>query len=185
MNIKYVKKRILFCFIIFLFGCSNHVDSNITDDFIKKIAVVDDTLPSKYVQYNLYVKTNKDLILVTNVNFLNALYKKYYQDNFKNFYSFLQATLKHGFKIENKIAINYEYQTFNENSNIMNLGTNVIIEKYFQYNNNNNKERCFFYAKDLSQNDIQTILYRMFLEGYLISFNDYEGSYIIKKYESI
>jgi len=182
MSTKYVKNLILFSFIILLFGCSKKVDSNITDDFIKKVAVVDAVLPSKYVQYNLYVQTNKDLILVTNVNFLNVLYKEYYQNKFIDFQGFLQATLKQGFKIENKIAVNYEYQTFNKNSNIMKLAINVIIEKHFQHNDNN-EERYFFYPKNLSTNDIQTVLYKMFLEGYLISFDDYGGKYNIVKYK--
>jgi hypothetical protein len=180
---KYKKSIFIFWVIAFaIVGCEQGPSSNISNSFIEKIAVIEKPLPSKYVGYNLYVKTDKASTFVTNVNFLNIIYTDHYQNSFKDFYSFLYALLKQNFQINADIAVKYEYQTFIENPKIMELSTESIIGKYFEQDIS--KKKYYFYPKALSISDAQTILYKMFLEGYLISFDDYGGKYNIVKYKN-
>ncbi|MCD1117861.1 hypothetical protein [Chryseobacterium turcicum] len=178
-----MKSKVIFFAFVLIIGCSKSQSSSpsISDVFIEKIALVEESLPSKYVVYNLYVKTDNSLILVTNVNFLNTLYNEHYKNRFKDFHSFLQMSLRQSFEINTEIAAKYKYQTFTVNPEIMKLSTKFIIEKYFQQTDI--KEKYYFYSKGFSTSDMQTILYKMFLEGYMISFDDYGGKYNIIKFK--
>ena len=69
-----VYKLLIFSGMLLILGCSRPLDSKVSDNFINEISVVDEAFPSKFVGYNLYVKTNENLIFVSNVNFLHLIY---------------------------------------------------------------------------------------------------------------
>ncbi|HIC8756509.1 hypothetical protein CMU59_18150 [Elizabethkingia anophelis] len=176
--------NILLVFII-LTSCSKPKSNvQINDTFIREISKVDNknvlNVPENATKH-LYVCLDNNKIFVTNVLELYDWYSNY-QDKSKDFYTFLDNVLNQRFKLKSAIATKYEYQSFTVNPNIMRASSESIIEKYFEQNES--KEKYYFYPKSLSADDTQTILYKMFLEGYLISFDDYAGSYIVKKYQS-
>ncbi|OPB87734.1 hypothetical protein [Elizabethkingia occulta] len=182
MNFLKFGINILLVFII-LTSCSK-LKSNvqINDTFIREISKVDNknvlNVPENATKH-LYVCLDNNKIFVTNVLELYDWYSNY-EDKSKDFYTFLDNVLNQRSKLKSAIATKYEYGAFTVNPNIMKLSSEAVIGKYFEQNES--KEKYYFYPKILSADDTQTILYKMFLEGYLISFNDYAGNYIIEKY---
>ncbi|REC60911.1 hypothetical protein DRF65_17900 [Chryseobacterium pennae] len=174
-----MKKIIKFLFVGLFFiiiSCNKKVE--LSDDFIKNLSNVNSNIPSPYVQYNLYLKTMDNNIFETNVKFLSDIYIKYYNNDYKDFYDFLKIALKQKLKIKNSVANHYEYGIFSESSKIVELSNKEIIKKYFIIG----EDVFYFYPKNISIEEKKTILYKMFLDGYLITFDDYAGKYIIKKY---
>ncbi|MDR2229429.1 MAG: hypothetical protein LBE39_08145 [Flavobacteriaceae bacterium] len=164
---------------LLLIACQKKI---VSEGFIRKLAKTDNknilNIPDNATNH-LYVCLDNNKIFVTNVLELYDWYSNY-EDKSKDFYTFLDNVLNQRFKLKSTIATKYEYQSFTVNPNIMKLSSEVIIGKYFEQNES--KEKYYFYPKSLSADDTQTILYKMFLEGYLISLNDYVGNYIIEKY---
>lgn len=174
----YCKNLICLSVFILILNCSRSSDSKVSDQFIAKLSVTDDSLPSPYVGYNLYVKTNNDSVIVSNVNSLHEIYSDHYQTEFKDFHSFLTALLKNNFKISEGAVSNHNYGAFLSDKKITGLPVESIVKKYFDQDKNSKK--YYFYPQTLSYNTKQTILYKMFLDGYLVSFDDYGGKFIIE-----
>ncbi|AQX00537.1 hypothetical protein HZP84_13100 [Elizabethkingia anophelis] len=177
--INYISALIIIS--LLLIACQKKI---VSEGFVRKLAKIDNknvlNVPENATNY-LYVCLDNNKIFVTNVLELYDWYSNY-QDKSKDFYTFLDNVLNQRFKLKSAIATKYEYQSFTVNPNIMRASSESITEKYFEQNES--KEKYYFYPKSLSADDTQTILYKMFLEGYLISFDDYAGSYIVKKYQS-
>lgn len=167
---------------LLILGCSRPLDSKVSDNFINEISVVDEAFPSKFVGYNLYVKTNENLIFVSNVNFLHLIYKDFYQQRFKDFRSFLLAIFKNNFELKAQEIKGYEYGIFKPDEEILALSAESISYKYLI--KTQQAEKFYFNDQNESYERKQTIFYKMFLEGYLISFDDYGASFIIEKYSS-
>ncbi|HAT3998201.1 hypothetical protein [Elizabethkingia anophelis] len=168
---------------LLLIACQKKI---VSEGFVRKLAKIDNNnnnnnilnVPENATNH-LFVCLDNNKIFVTNVLELYNWYSNY-EDKSKDFYTFLDKVLNQRFKLKSVIATKYEYGAFTVNSNIMRLSSEAIIGKYFEQNES--KEKYYFYPKSLSADDTQTMLYKMFLEGYLISFNDYAGNYIIEKY---
>ncbi|CAM3453189.1 hypothetical protein ELOC111193_05705 [Elizabethkingia occulta] len=164
---------------LLLIACQKKI---VSEGFIRKLAKIDNknilNIPENATNH-LYVCLDNNKIFVTNVLELYDWYSNY-EDKSKDFYTFLDNVLNQRSKLKSAIATKYEYGAFTVNPNIMKLSSEAVIGKYFEQNES--KEKYYFYPKILSADDTQTILYKMFLEGYLISFNDYAGNYIIEKY---
>lgn len=176
-----MKKKIsIFISLFSIIVACNKKTIKISDGFIKDISNTNPHVPSAYVEYNLYLRTDNNSIFETNITFLNDIYINHYKERYNNLYGFLQVALKQNFVIENSVASKYEYMIFNEDPNIDKLSSEEIIKEYFV--KDNEVDEYFFYPKNLSVNKIKTVLYKMFLDGYLITFDDYGGKYEIKKY---
>ncbi|RMZ59695.1 hypothetical protein D1632_08710 [Chryseobacterium nematophagum] len=80
---------------------------------------------------------------------------------------------------ENQVKKN-EKIIFSLDNQILHSSSNQLEKKYL---NKINHKTYSFYPKNINLNKRQTILYKMFLNDFLISFNDYEGKYIITKYK--
>ena len=174
-------KKTSFIFLIFflLLGCRKKIVDN---NFINELSKID-TKNKFYIPENattyLYVNLDNNKIFATNSLELYDWYKNYCESEYKSYYRFLDSVLNKKTKLKSSIAKNYRYQVFTENPKIMELSVVDIIKNYFQCD----KQNYFFYPKNLSMNDTQTVLYKMFLEGYLISFDDYGGKYNIAKHK--
>lgn len=162
-----------------LLGCQKKIVDN---NFLSELSKIDNEnkfyVPKNATTY-LFVSLDNNKIFATNSLELYDWYKNYCKSEYKSYYSFLDSVLNKKTKLKSSIAKNYRYQVFTENSQIMQLSVTDIIKDYFQ----GDKQNYYFYPKNLSTNDIQTVLYKIFLEGYLISFDDYGGKYNIVKYK--
>lgn len=172
-------KKILF-FLLFLVVLTCNKSSHfINEEFVNKISINQDaSLPSAFVKYNLYVKVSENSILETNVKFLSDIYNSHFKDKYKDFRSFLDSALNQNLIISVDISSQYEYGIFNIDNKVVNLSSKQIINKYLKVEKNN---KYYFYPKQISASEIRTILYKLFLDNYLISFDDYGGKYIITK----
>lgn len=174
------KSRFIPLIFFLLLGCQKKiVDHNLINELSKIDNKNDFYIPENATTY-LYVSLDNNKTFVTNSLELYDWYKNYLDSEYKSYYSFLECVLNKKIKLKSSIAINYRYQIFTEKSEIMKLSVKDIIKTYFQCN----KQYYYFYPKNLSINDIQTVLYKMFLDGYLIHFDDYGGKYNIVKYRN-
>ena len=164
-------------FVVFWCNKSSHF---IGEEFTKKISINQDTsLPSAFVKSNLYVKVSENSILETNVKFLSDIYNNHFKDQYKDFHDFLDSALNQNLIIPIDISTQYEYRIFNIDNEIVKLSNKNIIMQYLKAE----KGKYYFYPRQLNSDKIQTILYKLFLDNYLISFDDYGGKYIITKYK--
>ena len=171
-------KKILFSILLIIL-CCNKKSHFINENFTKKISVNQEGgIPSRFVKYNLYVKVSKNSILETNVKFLSDIYSDHYKDKYKTFYDFLDSALNQNIVIPKDISRQYEYGIFNIDDTIVDLSSKQIIDKYLKVEKDN---KYYLYPKQMNANEIQTILYKLFLDNYLISYDDYGGKYIIAK----
>lgn len=171
------KSSILLMFFLLL-GCQK---ATVDHRFLSELSKIDSEnkfyVPKNATTY-LYVSLDNNEMFATNSLELYDWYKNYCESDYKNYYSFLDSVLNKKTKLKSSIAKNYRYQVFTQNPQIMQQSLTDIIKNYFQ----GDKKKYFLYPKNLSMNDTQTVLYKMFLEGYLISFDDYGGKYNIVKY---
>ena len=85
-------------------------------------------------------------------------------------------------KINLKVNQIYKYEaiTFSLDSQIIQVSNHHVETQYLK---KINEETFYFYPKDSALNQVQTILYKMYLDNYLISYDDYAGKYIITKFK--
>lgn len=184
MILKFNSKHILFLFLI-LISCSKS-NIHISNKFIKEISTINSVNSEGEVSFVpenatslLYLKLDNNRMASTNAMELQYIYKNYYKNNYTSFYDFLNKTLNQEISLRANQIQRYEFIIFDLDYKIMKIPINQVKKQYLK---NIDKETYYFYPRDIALNPKQTILYKMFLDGYLISFDDYGGNYFIKKY---
>jgi hypothetical protein len=175
--------RFLFLSILVFTSCTKF---NINDKFIKEIAIIDNDKKNGPIAYIpekatnlLYLKLNNGKMICTNSLELQSIYVNYYKKDYQTFYAFLDKVLNQKININSDFANKIDAITFDLEEDIVDKSNEMIQKKYFDKNN----DKYYFYPKNLPLNERQTILYKMFIDNYLISFDDYGGKYIITKYK--
>ncbi|MDE5494230.1 hypothetical protein [Elizabethkingia meningoseptica] len=184
-----MKINITRCLVILALALISCTKSNIdvSDKFIKEISTVDNEdndITKLYIPENatnlLYLKLDNNKMLCMNTLEVKDIYDKSYKKDYKTFYLFLKKALNQ--KID--ISINHIERNnviiFDLENNILNKSNDLIKKEYLKKIDNDN---YYFAPGSISLNQKQTVLYKMFIDNYLISFDDYSGNYMIKKYQ--
>lgn len=176
---------LLLLFVFVLYSC-NKSNIHISDKMIKEIASINDENKDNSVSYIpevatnlLYSKLTNGKIVCTNALELESVYIDYYKDNYKTYYDFLTETLNQRININPNQIQKMDIIVFELDKSVLNKSNDMIKREYFERNG----KIYSFYSKKMSLDQKQTILYKMFIDNYLISFDDYDGKYIITKYE--
>lgn len=172
---------LLFCFVLTTCNKSN---IHISDKIIKEIAFTDNESQDGSLSYIpekasnlLYLKLSNGKILCTNALELRTVYIDYYRKNYKTFYAFLKEALNQRININPNQIQKIDNVTFDLEKSILNKPNDMIEREYFKRNG----MIYSFFPKKMSLNQKQSILYKMFIHNYLITFDDYQGKYIITK----
>ncbi|MCJ8155258.1 hypothetical protein MKJ01_15950 [Chryseobacterium sp. SSA4.19] len=180
-NLIYYYRFILF--IMLWVSCKNESNREV---FIEKLSAIQNGLPSPYFNYYLYFKTDNDKILEANIDSIYAIYKIYYIKKYQNFNSYLISIME-GRELVREIYINnvketgdYLLNVEDINKNIEEMSVEEIERKYLK----SEKQSFILATGNVTAMESRNILYKMFFNGYIISFSDYGGYYLIKKYES-
>lgn len=185
LDLKFNVKIVFLLLVFVLVSCSKS-EIYINDNLIKEISTIDNEsndgvsyIPDKATNL-LYLKLDNNKMISTNALELQDIYHKYYKNDYKTFYDFLNKVLKQKISLKTNQLQNYKLIMFRLDDKIMHFSTNQIEKKYLKKVNN---ETFNFYPKDITLDQYQTILYKIFLDNYLISFDDYAGKYIITRYK--
>ncbi|MDQ0476705.1 hypothetical protein [Chryseobacterium sp. MDT2-18] len=176
-----------FLSIVFILISYSKSEIHINDKLIREISIIDNGNNDSVISYIpekatnlLYLKLDNNKMISINALELQDIYSSYYKNNYKTFYNFLNKALKQEVSLKTNQVQKYEVIMFSLDNNIIQTSANQIEKKYLKKINN---ETFYFYPKDIDLNQNQTILYKMFINNYLISFDDYGGKYIITKYK--
>ncbi|MGE8525838.1 hypothetical protein [Chryseobacterium rhizosphaerae] len=172
----------LLIFLLSPVSCKNETRNR---KFLDKLSSIQNGLPSPYFNYYLYFKMDNGEILETNIDLVYEVYKSHYSKQYLDFRNFLDdlITQKETLKIADikKYSKNDYFLNISKNEgNIERMDFENIKKTYLE----ETKEQSFIFTpKNLKQTQIRTILYKMFLDGYIISPNDLVGYYNIRKYK--
>ncbi|RQP13141.1 MAG: hypothetical protein EAS48_04380 [Chryseobacterium sp.] len=171
---------------LILVSCSGS-NTGISDKLIKEISTIKETndgvvsiVPENATNL-LYLKLDNNKMASISALELQDIYKHYYKNIYPTFYDFLKKALNQEICLKVSQIQGYELIIFDLEDKIMKTSIDRLEERYFK---KINRETYCFLPKDIALNLKQTILYKMFINGYMINFDDYAGTYIIKKYEN-
>lgn len=167
--------------ITFCFSCKDEIKNSA---FIDKLATIENNPLSPYFSFHLYFKTDNDKIFESNVEGLYVIYKDSHSKNDKNFDVYLKRLFsqKEIIKINDlkKFENGNKFFTLNQIEKNIDLMTIEEIEKKYLEKEN---DSFILVPRKLKSNEIATVLYRMFNNGYVvINQSDLVGYYSIKKY---
>jgi hypothetical protein len=175
-----------FGYLLIITLCCSCKNESKREVFIEKLSAIQNGLPSPYFNYYLYFKTDNDKILEANIDSIYAIYKIYYIKKYQNFNSYL-ISIMGGRELVREIYINnvketgdYLLNVEDINRNIEEMSVEEIERKYLK----SEKQSFILATGNVTAMESRNILYKMFFNGYIISFSDYGGYYLIKKYES-
>lgn len=175
----------LLIILLLSFSCNQEMKNKA---FIDKLSSVQNDLSSPYFNYYLYFKMDNNKILETNIDLVYEMYKVYYSQEYSDFKSYLKKLLngKAIIKTEYAVALKNERDFLvnisDIDNNIEKMPTENIEKNYL----NLEKVDTFILKTDLIEPiKVKTILYKMFVKNYIITFSDYGGYYNIKKYKEV
>lgn len=175
-----------FGYLLIITLCCSCKNESKREVFIEKLSAIQNGLPSPYFNYYLYFKTDNDKILEANIDSIYTIYKIYYIKKYQNFNSYLISIME-GRELVREIYINNVKETGDYLLNVEDINRNIdemsveeIERKYLK----SEKQSFILATGNVTAMESRNILYKMFFNGYIISFSDYGGYYLIKKYES-
>lgn len=178
---KIIKLSILF--LLLLISCKKDVDNMA---FINKLSSIQNDLPSPYFNYQLYFKVDNGQLLETNVDVIYELYKDKYSHKYISFRDFLIILFNNSKSIKMAEIKKYFGKSYFLNvdkidNNIYEKNIEFLEKKYFK----KKQGTLLLLTKNLNSSQIKTILFKMFLNGYVITLNDYTGYYSVRKYKEL
>ncbi|MBV8328521.1 hypothetical protein [Chryseobacterium sp.] len=170
---------LLFC------SCKNE---KANPEFIEKLSAIENGLPSPYFNYYLFLKTKDGELIETNIIFLYKLYQDHYSQDYKNNFKGFLTDLFSEDKPLKMDDVNlykgkgYLLNIYDIDKKILNMNIEDIKKEYLQ-----SEQESFILIPNKVANisSLKTVLYEMFINGYIITINDYGGGYYnIEKYQS-
>jgi hypothetical protein len=156
----------------YLFSCSSKSEPIFNNCEIDLLAQDDSIVPSQYNYFDFFCKGSNKSVAKLQYKEL----KEVYQNQFYNL-----DYADYLFKLLNqKIAINTENRYYFQLDDIIyekykNCDLNVFLSYYCE----KNKNERYKLTKLLSQSELNTFSYLLFINGYFVSFDDYRGVYRI------
>jgi hypothetical protein len=176
--------------LIFLFSFLSCVEKReiIKDNELNKLSDGNYLIPSKNGGLDLYVLSENEEIIITNADYLNFVYDKQYKIKYKNFKEFLSDALNHKIIIKAKCFERIPYKHFSVNKFLEvqynELGFNNFFERYTK--NTSDKDSFILNLKiDNSLDEIETISYYFYLNGYQVIIDDHIPKYFVFKRDKV
>jgi len=183
-----MKQIFVISILIIFFSCTKK-EKIISDDNISKLSEGNYRIPSVFGNLDLYVLLDNNIIIVTNADYLNYVYEKHYMNKFKSYNDFLSRTLNQKFKLNKRVFDNIPFKIFKINEAIEKEYNETAFEDFFKKYSKKDKSRMHYYIlnlpKETTNDEVMTISYYFYLNGYQIMRNDYFPKYIIHKRDEI
>jgi hypothetical protein len=165
------------------FSCKNEIKNK---EFVNKLSSVQNGLPSPYFNYYLYFEMDNGQILETNIYLIYALFEDNYSKQYSDFSIFLEKLITQKEIIKTSYLNKYSKNNYFFSISKVEHDIEVMNEEEIKKNYLEAVEEQSFnlIPKNLKPTQIRTILYKMFVDGYIISPNDLVGYYKIAPYKS-
>ena len=175
-NTDNIKKLLYIFIILFSISCKEESKDLVTEKYTKQLL---NTIPGTEIYTNrdiLFVKTAKEMGS-TNISHLFRLYNHEYKNKYKNFESFIFQALNQKIAFKNELFNERNVIVFTIDKKIESTylasGITNLLKEYFK----KNKKKWTLINQTLSNNEIYTLLYYSYLNGYHTSFDDAIGVY--------
>lgn len=171
---------ILFFISCIICSCNKKSSVPFDEKLILEIANESTEFPSKYNSLTFFGICEKNKVRVLSVNELRFIHKKKYnQMKYKDFLSQV---------FNQKLDINYVdkikcFELDQEVTNKYNDSSNV--EEFIGLYSKKNNQKNHILKNDIPEKKLITIMYYLFLNNYLVTFDDYIGIYFIEKTSSV
>lgn len=169
--------------LLFLVSCKQETKNK---EFIDRLSSIQNGLPSPYFNYYLYFKMDNNKVIETNIDLIYEMYKDYYSQQYTSLNIFLEKLLigKEIIKSENINTLKKKGNfliNVSDVDNEINKMSIINIEK--SYLKTEPQDTFILKTGKIEPVKVQTILYKMFTNEYIVTFSDYGGYYNIKKYK--
>lgn len=158
---------------LFFTSCNDKKSFKFNEKLIDKISNENLELPSSSNSIILFCRCKENRIALTYVQELRGVYK--YKYNKMKFSEFLSDALNQ------KIDISYKnkIECFEVNANVKNIYENNNFEEFINLYCDKSNKKEYRVKKNISDNELKTVLYYFFINNYLATFDDYAGYYFI------
>jgi hypothetical protein len=165
-------KILLIALLIICFSCEKK-PNEFNKKLIEKISKENSALPSRYNSIILFIKSKENKVAKTNVQELKGLHK--FEYNKMKFSDFLSDALNQKISIDCQ-GVNF----FGLNKEVVHLYKNNDFNTFLSFYSEKviGSNRLIFKNK-VEENQINTVFYFLFLNNYLVSFDDISGMYFI------
>jgi hypothetical protein len=177
-------KKIITIILIMIsnFSCTEKKEI-ISENDIIKFAKGNYMAPSKYGALELYVLTVNDEIIISNADYLNFVYVNHYKNAYICYKDFLSELLNQKIKINKSEFERIPYKSFRINERIKKeyekLNFKDFFNKHAKYIISFEKSNYLNINRNASSDEIKTILYYFYLNGYQIIRGDSFPRYYI------
>lgn len=156
---------------------------------INKFAKGSYIFPSKYGALNLFILADNEEIIITNADYLNYVYDNHYKKEYSNYREFLSKVLNEEIKIKKKSFERIPYKSFKINNIIEKEYKQLSFNDFFRRYSGNyiSKENSNYLKieKGTSLDEIRTISYYLYINGYQIIKGDNFPRYFVYKRDKL
>lgn len=181
-----MKKIILLIFITFSISGCNDKNIILQKEKIEILSNNDFSIPTKNGSIPVFVLSNDDLIICTNVDYLYYIYSTFYNKEYRKFYDFLYNSLNQEIIIPkedfSKIPVDIFKQNIRVKKDYEKNNFNAFLDKYCIKDG----KYLLLNKKMINKKDERlTTMYYLFLNGLYIITDDYGGNFYVKRWSEI
>lgn len=174
--------------ILSFFSCTEKKEI-ISEIDINKFAKGSYIVPSKYGALNFFLLADNGEVIITNADYLNYVYNKHYQKEYSSYREFLSKVLNEEIKIRKKTFERIPYKSFKINSIVekeyKQLSFNDFFNKYTVNDMSKENSNYLKIEENTSLDEIRTISYYFYLNGYQIIKGDNFPRYFVYKRDKL
>lgn len=179
-----MKKRfpLIFFILLIIFNCNKNNSSLEKGNYLNALSKNVHNKLSE-INYNpIFIKCQKNNVFETNNIVLYEIYTKFYFHKYHSYDKFLKGISDENFELNLDIANYYKYDVFKIDENIMEKDLISIKKDNLLYNKSSNSY-CVKNEESINIKTIKTIAYKMYLENYIIKFDNLHGNYIMTPFK--
>lgn len=184
-----MKKIITITLVIITFISCKEKKEIISEKDINKFAKGSYVVPSKYGALDLFILSDNKEIIISNADYLNYVYEKKYRKEYATFRDFLSHVLNQKNEIKKSAFERIPYKSFKINANIeeeyQKLSFTDFFNKFAKYEISHENNNYLNIQENASSDEIKTISYYFYLNGYQIVKGDSFPRYYIYDREKL
>jgi hypothetical protein len=180
-----MKKNIIIILFFLLSSCQFEIRKSFNQEMIKELSAGNYNFPSKFGSITLYALSDKNEIIETNADYLNYVFHKHYLNYFKNYSSFLTKVLNEKMIISKSNFDNVPYKSFKIDSLIETKYKTESFKDFFNEYVKKKKNRLIMKVQNLNNNEVMSISYLLFINGYQVQIVDIRAEYYVESRDEL
>jgi len=181
-----IKKYILILVAISIIVACKHDNEIMSNEDVSKLSDGSYKIPSHYGMVELFVLSDNQDIIMTNTDYLRYVYDHHFLTKFKTYYEFLSKTLNHKIKLDHKNFDGIPYESFKISERIEKQYRNLKLKGFLKkYITRKHDTSILSISTQMPYNEILTISYYLYLNGYQTKFSDHSPQYVVMERDRI